>query len=98
MRDTTTKYQVTIHVPGVCYTPTAWNCKRDGRPNEGNLRMYVARFEASTLPGGVNAHLGIEIVKSAQIRRNDGSAEVVASYVNPGVPGAASAMLITEQL
>lgn len=75
-----TKYQVTVTVPGRHYSPASWNCKRNGRPTEASLRKYVESFEASTRPGGVNAHLGIEVVARAEIRLNDGSGKIVAEY------------------
>jgi hypothetical protein len=96
MRDTTTKYQVRVTVPGRHYSPASWHCKRDGRPTGTNLREYVERFEASTQPGGVNAHLGIEIVASARILLNDGSGTVVTEYIREVTPAADMFVLITE--
>jgi hypothetical protein len=96
MRDTTPTYVVMIHVPGVRYTPAAWNCRRDGRPTEANLRKYVESFEASTRPGGANAHLGEETVAFARLMRNDGSREVVAYYSGWDVPDTPEAFMVTE--
>jgi hypothetical protein len=65
----TPTYAVRLHVPGFAYTPMGWDCKRAGRPTEANLAAYVASFERSTQPGGVNAHLGAQKVKRAWITR-----------------------------
>lgn len=81
------KYQVTVTVPGRRYSPASWNCKRYGRPTEANLRKYVESFEASTRPGGCNAHLGIEVVARAEVRLNDGSGKVVAEYKREPIGG-----------
>jgi hypothetical protein len=70
------------------YTPAPWNVRSQpnrpgyGRPTDANLAAYVARFEASTRPGGVNAHLGAETVRRAWVRRNGawGTGETVARY------------------
>ena len=91
-----TKYQIRIEVPGAHYMPMSWNCKRSGRPTEANLRKWVIGFEASTLPGGCNAHLGPEIVRKATVLLNDGSQTVVAEYSNPIKLGALSFTLVTE--
>lgn len=98
MRDMTTKYQVTLTVPGRHYSPVSWNCKRDGKPTTVSLGKYVESFEASTRPGGVNAHLGVEVVSSAQIRLNDGSRKIVTEYTRETASGPAMFTLITEIL
>ena len=86
MRDTTTKYQVRIKVDRYGFPPMSWNCRRDGRPTAGNLRKFVESFEASTRPGGVNAHLGSTTVTKAMIMLNDGSRKLVAEYEAPKAP------------
>jgi len=79
----TTKYQVRIAVPGYYYPPMNWNCRRDGRPTDANLREYVLNFEASTQPDGVNFHLGVTVVPSASIRVNEYGGQIMAKYVAP---------------
>lgn len=64
------------------YTPFAWRVKESGRPTDENLAAYVQAFEDSTKPGGVNAHLGREVVSSAKVRRQS-TGEVVATYTAP---------------
>lgn len=86
MRDTTTKYQVRIKVSGYGFPPMSWNCKRDGRPTGANLKKFVESFEASTRPGGCNAHLGATTVTKAAICLNDGSRKKVAEYEAPKAP------------
>jgi hypothetical protein len=75
-----TAYAVDMTVPGYRYSPASWHCKRNGRPTAANLAAYVASFEASTMPGGVNAHLGATRVASARIRRNTYAGDTVATY------------------
>jgi hypothetical protein len=90
-RSTTPKYAVeyrdVIVLRGdrrerVSLTDTGWNVRESGRPTDENLERYVREFEDSTLPGGVNEHLGVTRVGSATIYLNDGSgiSEAVASY------------------
>ena len=83
MSSTTPTYVVELTIPGTRNTPSAWNCKNDGRPTEANLANYVQTYERSTRPGGVNDHLGPETVTSARIRRNTCYGDVVARYVAP---------------
>jgi hypothetical protein len=64
----------------------SWNCRRDGRPTAANLQKFVESFEASTRPGGVNAHLGATTVTKAMIMLNDGSRKLVAEYEAPKAP------------
>lgn len=66
----------------VHHTPAAWNVRRDGAANADNLRRYVQGMEASTLPGGVNEHLGVTRVLAAQLVRQ-GTDTVVATYAPP---------------
>jgi len=81
-RSTTPTYVVHLTVPGFHYTPAAWRVKQAGRPTDANLAAYVKAFEASTEPGGVNAHLGPQTVRSAQVVRQ-ATGEQVASYAAP---------------
>jgi hypothetical protein len=69
-------------------TPASWYIRsalRQGRPNgygaptPANLRKYVQRFEASTKPGGANAHLGETRIVLARIVNQDTN-ETVAEY------------------
>ena len=83
-----TKYQISLLTAGVGFTPYSWNCRRDGRPTEANLRKHVESFEASTREGGVNAHLGEVTVLRAVIRLNDGRGKVVAEYKRQLIGGA----------
>ena len=85
-RDTATAYVVDISTPGYRWTPAAWNCRTMGRPTAANLRRHVEGFEASTRPGGVNAHLGATLVTRASIRRNALGGAVVATYEPPPAP------------
>lgn len=61
------------------WTPGAWRSKFNGRPTAKNLAAYVESMQASTLPGGCNAHLGATTILSATVtRQSDGA--VVASF------------------
>lgn len=59
------------------YTPAPeWHSRKrgaraaDGQPRDcAALAACVRRFEASTLPGAVNAHLGAQTVVSARVVR-----------------------------
>ncbi len=82
MTSRTPAYRVHLHVKGVHYTPAAWNSKHSGRPSDAALAAYVESFEASTRPGGVNAHLGPETVLSAKVIRQ-ATGDVVATYAAP---------------
>ena len=79
-RDATSKYAIQLVVPGYRYSPACWNCRRNGRPTAANLIRYIESFEASTRPGGCNAHLGETRVSSAYIRLNEYAGQVVASF------------------
>lgn len=75
----TPAYRVEIEVEGFYFTPAAWPTKDAGRPSDANLAAYVKVLEDSTREGGVNAHLGVTTVRSAQIVRQ-ADAEIVASF------------------
>ena len=86
-RTATSKYAVSITVPGYQYSLASWRCNESGRPTDANLARYVAAFEASTRPGGCNAHLGEQHVSSASVRVNSGTnGAVVARYQAPARP------------
>jgi hypothetical protein len=63
----------------------SWRTKVYGRPGSVSVGRFVAAYEASTRPGGVNAHLGAEIVLSASVIRQATWA-VEATYVRPQRP------------
>lgn len=81
-RSVTPTYRIEFRIAGSYWTPSAWNVKRDGRPTEDRLAQYVNDLEASTREGGVNAHLGEQVVLSAKVVRQS-TGEVVASYAKP---------------
>lgn len=79
----TPKYALSIKISGNCTaSKMAWSCRDAGRPTDRNLAKWVEGFEASTRPGGCNAHLRPTVVWSAVVTRNNGSNEVVAEYKN----------------
>jgi hypothetical protein len=83
-RTATSKYAVSITVPGYRYSLASWRCNQSGRPTDANLARYVEAFEASTRPGGCNAHLGEQYVSSAYVKVNSGyDGQVVATYRAP---------------
>lgn len=66
------------------FTPAAWNVGTRtrpgyGRPTAANLTHYVAIFNASTEPGGVNAHLSGTRITAARIV-DQRTGEVVATW------------------
>ena len=87
-RTLTAKYQIRLNTVGPALMPMSWNCRTTGRPTEANIRKFVKGWEDSTLPGGVNAHLGVDVVLSAKILLNDGSGTVVAEYKREPIGGA----------
>lgn len=83
-RIATSKYAVSITVPGYSYSLAAWRCNQSGRPTDANLTRYVQAFEASTQAGGCNAHLGEQHVTRAYIKVNSGyDGAIVARYQAP---------------
>ena len=87
-RSVTPKYAVefsgvTSDGKPVRWTPMGWNCKQAGRPMPRTLATFVTGYEASTLLGGVNAHLGVTRIAAAQIKLNVLGGIVVASYLRP---------------
>lgn len=95
-RTSTPTYVVEIEMPGYRYAPAAWrvssavNAPGYGKPTDANLARYVEKFEESTRPGGVNAHLGFQRVTTARIRRNTSNGGfrggVIATYTAPPRP------------
>lgn len=63
-------------------TAQGWTVKTNGRPTAASLAKYIAALEASSLPGGCNAHCGAMYVNRASLVRQ-ASGEVVATYVGP---------------
>jgi len=68
----------------VRHEPSAWRVRQFGRavngpPTNANLARAIGAFEQSTVPGGINGHLGRAVVESARIvRQKDGA--VMAEY------------------
>jgi hypothetical protein len=82
----TPKFRVEFQTNNGHWTPTSWyvHSKRSGRvgygtPTHANLRKYVLAMEASTMPGGPNAHIGpTRILRATIIRQADNA--VMAVY------------------
>ena len=81
-RSITPTFRLEMTVPGKYITPSGWDTKHAGRPNNETLRKHIDHFETSCKPGGVNAHLGIMVVSSARVVRQSND-EVVAEYKQP---------------
>lgn len=86
MKSTTPTYRVefsnVVDVGGgrrIGLSSQGYDCKRSGRPSDENLAAFVRGLEDSTLPGGVNAHLGVTRVGAATIVRQ-ATGRVVATY------------------
>jgi hypothetical protein len=77
-------HESSIDRPGVRYSPTMtpWPTKHAGRPTDATLAAYVESLEESTLPGGVNDHLGRTVVNRARVIRQ-ATGELVAEYAAP---------------
>lgn len=60
----------------------AWPTKYAGRPSDENLAKFVKVHEDSTAPGGINAHLGQEQIRSAKVIRQSNDV-VVAEFDRP---------------
>lgn len=88
----TPKYVVRVDVLGFYCTPMEWRVRAKfgaagyGAPTAANLRKFVEASNASTEPGGVNAHLGVaHKIAKAEIFLNDGRYDKpLASYLNLG--------------
>lgn len=79
MTSHTPTYRVELRLLGSHATPAAWPTKHAGRPTDATLARYVADFEESTRPGGVNEHLGEEFVIGAEVVRQ-ATGETVATF------------------
>lgn len=82
-RTITPRYRVELRVPGFHFTPAGWDGKHCGRPSDASLRAYVLAFEASTQPGGINAHLGPTTIERARVVRQSDDT-IVARYERSG--------------
>ena len=78
-RSTTPQFRIDYIVNRGTWTAGTWNSRQAGRPTAANLAKYVALSEASTKPGGCNAHIGETVVLSAKIT-NQFTGEVRATY------------------
>lgn len=68
MADTTYRYSVQMILAVGYATPSGWPTRNRigdrrpasilGRPNDAKLAAYVADYNASLVPGGVNSHIG----------------------------------------
>lgn len=54
-----------------------------GQPTAQNLEQFAQDFEASTLPGGCNAHLGKCVIWAAFITENNAKRTVLVEYRGP---------------
>lgn len=63
----------------VSHSHMAWNVKQCGKPTIDNIDKWVTVFEQSCLPGGGNAHLGLDPVLNCEICLN-GSHESIAVW------------------
>jgi hypothetical protein len=71
--------RVEVAPPTYALTPYSWSAKQHGRPTEANLAKFVEVHNKSFEPGGVNAHVGVRIVR-AYLRRNERDGEVLAVW------------------
>jgi hypothetical protein len=79
-RIVTPKYVVEVEVSGPYrHTRAPWR-REYGRPNAIDLGKYVAKFEASTRPGGANEHIGPTTVLRARIKLNVAGGATVATF------------------
>jgi len=84
----TRKINYVIHYTvkdGSYWTPCEWYARKrgqrpaDGKPNTANIAKHVAHMEASTLPSGVNAHIGKTKILSAYVV-DQRTREIVATF------------------
>lgn len=80
-RTITPMYTVRVAASDHYITPMAWPTKQAGRPTEENLAAFVAKYNESFAPGGVNYLKGERPVHihSAQIVRT-ATGKTVVSY------------------
>ena len=55
----------------------------DGRATTSRVDQSVEAFEASTLPGGCNEHLGVILVRQMRVIRQSTGAVVATSSAQP---------------
>jgi hypothetical protein len=66
-------YALHMQSRGYSYTPSEWRVRARygargyGAPTDANLEQHIRAFEASTQPGGANAHLGPTTISRAWI-------------------------------
>jgi hypothetical protein len=80
-RSYTPAYAIEMMTDNGHWTPQGWDVKVAGKPTAANLAAHVAKLEASTQPGGCNAHLDPTRILAARILRNRGQRDLVAGYV-----------------
>ena len=85
-RSVTPTYRVEVRLNTGYMTPSAWNCKQDGRPTEANLEKWRKELNASFQPDGVNGPRNdtdtvIHIISAKIIRQRTG--EVVSETTMP---------------
>lgn len=79
------RFSVHFVVDRASWTPSEWRVKARGqvpgygKPSNENLAKHALFVEASTAPGGVNAHLGYTKILKAHIVDND-TGVTVATY------------------
>lgn len=78
-RSFTPQYAVEFKTDNGRWTPQGWR----GRATPARLRQFCLDYEASTQPGGVNAHLGATRILAARIVTNRGERILVTEYRNP---------------
>lgn len=81
-RSYTPKYRVKVTAHGAHLTDFVWN-KDYGRANEANLAKFVATYNESFAPGGVNYHGGTIIRISSAVIIRQADDEVIATYTAP---------------
>lgn len=86
-RSRTPTYRLEVKTDRARWEPMAWRttgpgpAKGYGKPSLTNLERWVDEMERSTCPGGVNAHLGVTIIREARIIHQS-TGEAVFGYEN----------------
>lgn len=88
-RSTTPKYRVEVAQAGLSPLRVAWPGDHFGKPTDAKLAQWVADYEASLKPGGVNAHVGYAPVLNAKVV-NQKQQAVAAEYHRGDAPLPAS--------
>jgi hypothetical protein len=84
-RTSTPTYRVEIcgfslNLPrGIGIGPTFWT-REMGRPTAENLEKILRHYQASTLPGGANAHLGPQPLPAHAVIVRQSDATTVAEF------------------